>query len=131
MQNIADKVVNEKGIRSPIFAVAILLAAIMMTFAVTASAQKSRASVSGAEVTGTFSRSFGAKYRNSASEIRISALGKGKLRIAFDLVYPYILGSGDLSANLGEARGEAAINGDVAVFESKEFGPCKITIKFT
>ena len=58
------------------------------------------------------------------------ALGKGKLRVAFDLTYPFINGMGELMANVGIADGTATIDGDTAVFSPDENGRCKITIKF-
>jgi hypothetical protein len=103
---------------------------IVMLFAVGASAQTARKSVSGAEVTGTFSRSFTGKFKGSTSQIKILALGKGKLKIFFDLLYPFIDGSGEMSANMGQVTGEAAIAGDTAIYSTEEYGECKITIKF-
>jgi len=70
------------------------------------------------------------KFRSSSSSIKILALGNGRLRIAFDLIYPYIDGNGEMSANLGQMEGRAAIEGDTAVFKSDEFGRCRITLKF-
>ena len=93
-------------------------------------AQPSRKSVSGAEVTGTFSHAFTGKYKGSSSDIKILALGKGKLKVAFDLIYPFVDGQGELAANTGEAQGEGTIDGDTALFTSTEFGDCHITIKF-
>jgi hypothetical protein len=107
-----------------------LALACMMTFAGGAAGQKSRKSVSAAEVNGTFAMSFRGKYSKMTSEIKILALGGGKLRVAFDLLYPLTAGDGTISANMGTAEGEAAITADIAVYESNEFGPCKITIKF-
>lgn len=95
-----------------------------------ANAQHGRPSVSVTEVTGTFRHSFPAKFKGSSSDIKIQSVGRGKLKVAFDLVYPHLDGRGRLTANTGEASGNAAINGDTAVYESKEFGQCKITIKF-
>ena len=92
--------------------------------------QTTRKSVSAAEVTGTFRHNFTGKFRGSSSEVKIVSIGKGKLKVAFDLVYPYEIGDGELSANTGTAEGEAAIEGDTAVYSSTEFGPCRITIKF-
>src|SRR6476659_10103535 len=91
--------------------------------------QSIRQSVSGAEVTGTFRMPFTGKFKGSANEIRIAALGNGKLRVAFDLLYPYTMGNGEPMVNLGNADGAADIAGDTAVFSSNE-GPCKIRIKF-
>ena len=98
--------------------------------AVGSDAQTSRKSVSGAEVNGTFRMNFRGKYKDMSNEIKILALGGGKLRVAFDLTYPHVDGTGELSANMGQLDGEAAIKGDTAVYESDEFGPCRITIKF-
>ncbi|MEP6848172.1 MAG: hypothetical protein ABI999_04895 [Acidobacteriota bacterium] len=106
---------------------ATIVAVISMTVA---AGQTSRASVSGAEVTGTFSHGFTGKFKGSASEIKILALGKGKLKVAFDLIYPFVDGAGELEANMGQLDGEADISGDTAVLKTTEFGPCTITIKF-
>lgn len=90
-------------------------------------AQSSRASVPASEVNGTFQHNFTGRFKGTSSEIRIWALGKGKLRVAFDLIYPYVDGTGELSANLGEANGIATIDGDTAVYRNNEFGDCVIT----
>lgn len=101
----------------------------LMLVSVAASAQ-SRTSVSAAEVNGTFRMNFPAKFKGSSNDIKILALGGGKLRVAMELVYPYKMQNGDLMANMGELDGEAAINGDTATYSSTEFGKCTITIKF-
>ena len=93
-------------------------------------AQTSRKAVSGAEVTGTFRSYFTGKFKGSYNEIKILALGKGKLKVGFELSYPYITPRGEMSANVGATSGEAEIAGDTAVFSDSEFGECKITIKF-
>jgi hypothetical protein len=110
----------------------LILAMIAFTGFLTVSVlgQSSRKSVSAAEVTGTFRRAFTGKFHGSSSEIRIISIGRGKLKVAFDLTYPYEIGDGELTANTGTADGEATINGDTAVYSSNEFGPCRITIKF-
>lgn len=113
------------------FLVVVFALVSMMSFSASAYAQNSRASVSGTEVTGTFKMSFiGKKYKDFSNELDILALGGGKLKIAFDLVYPYTLQNGEVSVNMGGLSGEASIKGDTAIFESNEFGPCKINIKF-
>jgi len=99
-------------------------------FAVNFNAQASRASVPASEVNGTFRSYFKGKFKGSYNEIRILALGGGKLKIALDLTYPYKTGIGQLSANLGELTGTANISGDIAVYSSEEFGNCTITLKF-
>lgn len=115
--------------RKPISVVFALVS--MMLFSGLGYAQKSRASVSGTEVTGTFKMSFiGKKYKDFSNQLDILALGGGKLKIAFDLVYPYTMQNGEVSVNMGGLSGEASIKGDTAIYASDEFGPCKITIKF-
>jgi hypothetical protein len=88
-------------------------------------AAQSRKAVTGAEVTGTF--------RNKAgSEFKILALGKGKLKIQFAGNYSYKMRNGEMMAHTGEANGEAAIEGDTAVFKPEDFeDTCTITLKFT
>ncbi len=104
--------------------------AFMLLGAVGANAQHGRKSVSVSEVTGTFRHTFTGKYRNSSSEIKIRSVGRGKLKVGFKLVYPHLDSRGRLTANTGEATGNAAIMADTAVYSSKQFGQCKITIKF-
>jgi hypothetical protein len=93
-------------------------------------AQTSRKAVGAAEVNGTFRSYFKGKFKGSFNEIKILALGKGKLKFRFDLIRPYIDGAGDLSANMGEAEGVGEIFGDTGVFTMEEFGACKILVKF-
>ena len=100
-----------------------------MLFSGLAAAQ-SRPSVSAAEVNGTFRMNFSGKYKGSASEIKILALGGGKLRVGMSLIYPYTMQNGGLMANMGELDGQAVIDGDTAVYSATEFGKCTITIKF-
>lgn len=109
----------------------LILASLIFVFAATgAVTAQSRKSVGAAEVSGTFRSYYSGKFKDSYSEIKILALGKGKLRVAFELVYPYIDGTGERSANMGYADGTATIEGDTAVYSSDEFGQCEITIKF-
>lgn len=91
---------------------------------------QSRKAVSGAEVNGTFRDNFGGSVKGFHNEIKILALGQGKLKVSFDLVYPYRDSSGQMTANMGTGEGEALIVGDTATYSSSEFGECKITIKF-
>jgi hypothetical protein len=65
-------------------------------------------------------------YRYYDNEIRILALGKNKLRVSFDGIYHTI----SKSVNTGSTKGEANIEGNVAILDLSEFGPCKITIVF-
>jgi hypothetical protein len=109
---------------------ACFIAALIIWTAASETSAQSRASVSGKEVTGTFRSYFSGKFKGSFNEIRIEALGKGKLKVAFDLTYPYVV-NGELSANLGTNEGNATIEGDTAVFKDEELGNCTITLKFT
>ena len=65
-------------------------------------------------------------YSSYDNTIRILALGNNKLKVQFDGVYHTI----SKSVNTGYASGEATIEGNVAVLELPEFGPCKITMVF-
>lgn len=107
-----------------------LIAIFTIHFGFSEAAAQSRKAVSAAEVNGTFRDYFNGKFKGSYNEIKMLALGKGKVKISFDLVYPYIDGTGGEMANVGQAEGIAEINGDTAVFTSKELEGCKITIKF-
>lgn len=89
-----------------------------------------RKSVSAAEVTGTFKECYSGKFKGSCSEIKVLALGGGKLKVEFNLIYPFIDGTGGLMANMGEEQGEALIEGDTAVFVKGDNGGCRITLKF-
>lgn len=92
-----------------------------------------RKSVSAGEVNGTFQFSFKGKYKDFKNEIKILALGKGKIKISFDLVYPFLTENGEMMVNFGNATGIAEIKADQAVYTSEnEYsdGQCKITIKF-
>ena len=91
---------------------------------------QSRKSVSAAEVNGTFRSYFSGKFKGSYNEVKILALGEGKLRVSFELVYPFVDGTGEESANVGTADGTATIEGDTAIYSSDEYGQCRITIKF-
>ncbi len=65
-------------------------------------------------------------YRDRGSEIRILALGHGKLKVQFNLEWMTRGGY----PNLGEAMGEATIKGHVATFVPGETTKCKITMTF-
>lgn len=113
-----------KSLSSVFFAIMFL-----MGLSPPADAQTSRKSVSAAEVNGTFRMNFKGKFKGNSNEIKILALGGGRLRFAMDLVYPYTLRNGELMVNMGGLDDEAAISGDTAVYESSD-SKCKIMIKF-
>lgn len=106
------------------------MSVIIFSIAAESNAQTRRKAVSAAEATGTFRDYFGGKFKGNYNEIKILAIGKGKLKISFGLTYPHLDGTGSLSANVGEAEGTATIQANEAVYENKEFGDCRITIKF-
>ena len=112
------------------FSLLLFAIGVLMLFSLVTDAREQRKSISAAEVNGTFQMSFKGEFSDSSNVIKLLALGRGKIRVAMDLIYPYRLPNGELSANLGELGGEASINGDTAIHESSEFGPCRITIKF-
>jgi hypothetical protein len=101
----------------------------LMLFSAASAAQTSRPSVSAAEVNGTFRMNFKGKFKQFSNDVKILALGGGKIRFAMDLVYPYSLKNGEPMVNMGGLDGEAAISGDVAIFSSED-AKCKMTIKF-
>lgn len=97
---------------------------VYIVFASVSAGAQTRKSV-GAQATGTF------RDAASGSEVKILALGKGKLRVAFSGVYKYKTANGKFTANTGEASGEAEISGDTATFAPLETdGKCTITLKF-
>jgi hypothetical protein len=100
-----------------------LLLALLVPAFFAPTANAGERSVAGAEATGTY------RDVEGSSEIRILALGHGKLKVQLALVYEFKSGDG-LMANLGDASGEATIENDVAVFVPEGFGACKITMTF-
>src|SRR6266702_3823381 len=100
----------------------VLLALLVLAFFVP-TATASERSVTAAEANGTY------RDVEGKSEIKILALGHGKLKVQLALVYEYQSGGGPM-ANLGDASGEATIENDIAVFVPKEAGDCKITMTF-
>ena len=65
-------------------------------------------------------------YRYNQSEFRILALGRNRLKVQFDGVYPTAGGS----VNLGYAAGEAVIDGNIATFKPSDTEHCEITLIF-
>lgn len=79
--------------------------------------------VTAAHVNGTW------KYRQN--EFKIWALGDQKLQIEFSGVWEHKTGNGEPTANTGEGRGVAKIEGDIAIFKPDGAeDECKITLKF-
>ena len=103
------------------FFVVLLALLVSAFFAPTATAGER--SVTAAEANGTY------RDVEGKSEIKILALGHGKLKVQLALVYEYQSGGGPM-ANLGDASGEATIENDTAVFVPEEGGDCKITMTF-
>lgn len=105
-----------------------LTVSFLMLFSVVAAAQ-SRTSVSAAEVNGTFKMNFSGKFKTFSNEVKVLALGGGKVRFAFDLVFPYSMQNGEPMVNMGGLDGEASITSDTAIYTSED-GKCKITLLF-
>jgi hypothetical protein len=108
----------------------LLFICIILTLVGVTSIFAQRKAVSGTEVTGTFRDYFDKNFKGSYNEIQIKALGGGKLEISMSLIYPYKLGTGEMTANMGDAEGTATIAGDTAIFTPDGTDTCKITIKF-
>ncbi len=104
----------------------LIFASLLFTISIFEINAQNRKSVSAAEAGGTFRSFFDGKFKGNYNEIKILALGNGKLRVAFELTYPYIDGTGGLMANVCAADGTAIIEGDTAVFSPDENGQCKI-----
>jgi hypothetical protein len=65
-------------------------------------------------------------YSNRGSDFRILALGHGKLKVQFNGQYMTLSGV----PNLGEAMGEATIDGNIATFIPGDTQGCEITLVF-
>jgi hypothetical protein len=79
-------------------------------------------SVTAAQVNGT--------WKTKYCEFRIWALGKQRLQIGFSGVYEYETPQGP-TANEGEGRGVATIEGDTAIFKPEGAEEeCQITLRF-
>jgi hypothetical protein len=115
--------------RKPLFRLC-LAAVCLMVFSLPAAAQTSRKSVSAAEVNGTYKMNFRGKFRKFSNEAKILALGKNRLRVAFDLIYPYTLKNGETSVHMGGLDTEGDIVGDLATLYPEGLQQCSIEIKF-
>ena len=109
------------------YEIRIALCVLLLTvMSVSVQAQKGRTSVSTAEVTGTFRMNFGGKFRRTYDEIKIASIGRGKLRVSMDLLFPHVV-NGEMSPNLGSLDDTFSIKGDTASYTT---GQCTLTIKF-
>jgi hypothetical protein len=68
-------------------------------------------------------------YVNRNGDWKILDLGDGKLKVACSLTYAYKV-RGLLTANTGEASGEAKIKGKTAIFKPEGTTACTITLRF-
>ena len=98
-----------------------LLLCFVCTLILSAAAMSQGRVVTAAEANGT--------YRDKSNEIKILALGHHKLKIQMNLTWEYKVPAGP-QANVGESRGEATIENDVATFRPEGTEGCTITIKF-
>jgi hypothetical protein len=74
-------------------------------------------------------RPFTGTYANRSGDWKILNLGKGKLKVACSVTYAYKV-RGLLTANTGEAGGEATIKGKTAIFKPEGTTACTITLRF-
>src|SRR5215831_18585264 len=65
-------------------------------------------------------------YKYYDNEFRVLALGHNKLKVQFSGVYHTL----SKSVNMGEATGEATIEGNAATFVPEDTQGCKITLTF-
>ena len=65
-------------------------------------------------------------YRSGENELRIAASGRDEIRIDFSGVYLTVSGA----ANIGDAAGEARLDGDRAVLVPDGTEGCAITLRF-
>ena len=73
--------------------------------------------VTAAEVNGT--------WIGDSGEIKVWALGRQRLKVEYSGTY-----ASGATANTGEARGTAHIEGDTATFEPRGARDCRITMRF-
>ena len=100
-----------------------------MLFCISAVFSQTRKTASG--VNGTFRLYHQQKFKKFYNEVKISSLGKGKLRVGFDVVYPKLDLTGlPIISSKREIEGIAVIKGDTAIFNSEDFISCSIIIKF-
>jgi hypothetical protein len=98
----------------------ILLGSFLFSQSATSAQQKI---VTAAQVNGTWESKFGT--------FKILALGKQKLKVEFSGIYPYKLADGSPTANTGEGRGSAIIEGDRASFKPEGAeDECLISMRF-
>lgn len=105
--------------------------ALSMSFCASAAfAQRHKASPS-PSINGTFRLYHPQKFRKFYNQVKIASLGKGKLKIGIDVVYPKLDEAGNpIVAAKREIEGIAILKGDTANFTSEEFASCSIMIKF-
>jgi hypothetical protein len=82
-------------------------------------------------INGTFRLYHPQKFRKFFNEVKISSVGKGKLKVGFDIVYPKLDTAGiPIISGKRQIEGTALIKGNSASFTSDEFASCSIMIKF-
>ena len=105
---------------------------LLMFFCVSAAFSQTRKTVrSTGGINGTFRLYHPQKFKKFYNEVKIFSLGKGKLRVGFDVVYPKLDSTGlPIIAAKREVEGIATVKGNTAIFSSEEFASCSIMIKF-
>jgi hypothetical protein len=96
----------------------LLLTLCILAFGIVTKGQDRKAVVTAAQVNGV--------YRYRTSEFRILALGHNKLKVQFNGEYMTRAGY----PNIGEAMGEATIDGNIATFIPGDTQGCEITLVF-
>jgi len=82
-------------------------------------------------VNGTFRLYHPQKFKKFYNEVKIASLGKGKLKVGIDVVYPKLDEGGiPIIVAKREVEGYATLRGDTASFTSDQFASCSIMIKF-
>lgn len=103
----------------------LLLSCISATFA------QIRKSAPAPGVNGTFRLYHPQKFKKFYNEVKIASLGKGKLKVGFDIVYPRLDAAGlPIIADKRQIEGIANIKGNTAFFSIEDNESCSIMIKF-
>ncbi|HEX8195120.1 MAG TPA: hypothetical protein VF571_02805 [Pyrinomonadaceae bacterium] len=73
------------------------------------------------------------KYKTDGAnnQISVQELEGNKLRVELYASYEYKTASGELNANVGEAKGVARLAGEAAVFVPDDAADCEISLKFS
>jgi hypothetical protein len=108
-----------------------ITALLMLFCASDALAQTRKKSAPSPGINGTFRLHHPQKFKKFYNEVKIASLGKGKLRVGLDVVYPRLDSSGQPTiADKRQIEGVATLKGNTAIFTIDENDSCSIMIKF-